>query len=822
VAGQPAGTVTLLFTDIEGSTRLLDELGAEAYREALAEHRRVLREAFERHGGYEVDYEGDAFFVAFAEASAAVAAATDGQAGLADAPIRVRIGLHTGTPLLDPPKYVGVDVHLAARIMAAAHGGQIVVSKTAAEHAGDGPAWTDLGEHRLKDFPEPVWLYQLGEGVWPPLRTISNTNLPRPASSFVGREREVGEIAALLTDGARLLTLMGPGGSGKTRLALEAAAELVPAFRNGVFWVGLASLRDPDLVLETVAQTLGAKHGVADHVGERELLLLLDNLEQVIDAAPALASLLGACRNLRLLVTSRELLRVRGEVEFAVPPLAEDEAVELFVRRSGLERDDTVAELCRRLDNLPLAVELAAARTAVLSPEQILDRLGERLDLLKAGRDADARQRTLRATIEWSHGLLTADEKALFARLAVFEGGCTLAVAEEVAEADLDTQQSLVDKSLVRHTGERFWMLETIRQYALERLEKSDDADALRARHCRYYLAWAEEAAPHLRGADQGEWLGRVDIERADLRAALAWSVRRQPELALRLGAALRRYWWARSLLVEGSSWLDRLVPLARSERGEPSVWIFVGAGALAREQGRWEEAAALHEEGLEIARALDAPRHVAGCEHELAIDLLVGGSDLARARRLFESSLAGRRETGDVVGVTQTLSGLSAVVQAEGDLLTARALLTESLELARELGAQESIAGLLCNLVLLALEGVEDLDIDWARACLRESLDLFRELGQPVFTGGSLEALAAVEHAAGNAPHAVLLLASAARMRESVGASLAPDELALHQRTSAALRSALGDAAYEDAWQAAGAMSPHAAIEAALQPLEG
>ncbi|MGH3136204.1 MAG: ATP-binding protein, partial [Gaiellaceae bacterium] len=428
----PSGTVTFLFTDVEGSTRLLHELGAEAYANALAEHRRAIREACARHDGTEVDTQGDAFFFAFPTAPGALSAAGDMTEALAAGVIQVRVGLHTGTPLLTEEGYVGDDVHFAARVAASGHGGQVLVSSSTATFlrpSGSEPqalSLLDLGEHRLKDIEQAVSIFQLGNGSFPPLKTISNTNLPRPASSFVGREDELAEVLERIEAGTRLLTLTGPGGTGKTRLALEAAATLVPAYTAGVFWVGLASLRDPALVSETIAQTLGAKDGLAEHIAERELLLLIDNLEQVIEAAPELSALLAACPNLALLVTSRELLRVSGEVEYAVPPLAEPEAVSLFCARSGLSPTEEISELCARLDSLPLAVELAAARTKALSPSQILERLSSRLDLLKGGRDADPRQQTLRATIEWSYELLTPEEQNLFARLSVFAGGCTL------------------------------------------------------------------------------------------------------------------------------------------------------------------------------------------------------------------------------------------------------------------------------------------------------------------------------------------------------------------------------------------------------------
>ena len=430
----PTGTVTFLFTDVEGSTRLLRELGEEAYAEALAEHRRIVREACVAADGVEVDTQGDAFFFAFPTAQGAVGAAQAMTEALAAGSIQLRIGLHTGTPLVTDEGYVGDDVHLAARVAAAGHGGQVVLSRATRAHL-DGVALTDLGEHRLKDIEGAVAIFQLGDLSFPPLKTISNTNLPRPASSFVGREQELEDVVARIEEGARLLTLTGPGGSGKTRLALEAASIMVPKYRAGVFWVGLAALRDPSLVIEQIAQTLGAKDELAAHIGEREMLLLIDNLEQVVEAAPELSRLLQACPNLNLLCTSRELLRVQGEVEYEVPPLASREAVSLFCERSRLEPSDEIAKLCARVDNLPLAVELAAARAKALSPAQILDRLTSSLDLLRGGRDADPRQQTLRATIGWSYDLLSEDEQRRFRTLSVFAGGCTLEAAEEVADA---------------------------------------------------------------------------------------------------------------------------------------------------------------------------------------------------------------------------------------------------------------------------------------------------------------------------------------------------------------------------------------------------
>ena len=537
----PDGRVTFLFTDIEGSTRLIEEFGEPRYEELLGLHRAALREAFFRHGGVEVDTQGDAFFYVFEDPGAALHAAAAGQAALAEGPIAVRMGAHTGEALRGESGYVGREVHRAARLAAAGHGGQVLVSATTAAIAS--AEMTALGEHRLKDFDEPIALFQLGALEFPPLKTISNTNLPRPASSFVGRGREVGDVLELVRAG-RLVTLTGPGGSGKTRLAIEAASELVGDFGAGVFWVPLATVREPGLVLATMAQTLGAKDGLETHIGERQLLLLLDNLEQVLAAAPELASLAERCPNLVFLVTSRERLRVRGESEYEVLPLEEPDAAALFSARAGTEPSDAVAELCARLDNMPLAVELAAARAKVLTPGQILERIAQRLDLFRGGRDSDPRQQTLRSTIEWSHELLDEDEQRLFRLLSVFDGGCTLEAAEQVVDADLDTLQSLVEKSLVRRTGDRFWLLETIREFALERLDESDDAESARQRHLAWLLSLVTDASSRLRSPEQEKWLDLLELERANIRTALDHA-RRSGSAAdeLRIAVALGDFW---------------------------------------------------------------------------------------------------------------------------------------------------------------------------------------------------------------------------------------------------------------------------------------
>jgi predicted ATPase len=739
----PSGTITFLFTDIEGSTRLLHELGADAYARALTEHRRVLRAAFAAHRGVEVDTQGDAFFVAFPSAPDAVAAAQAAQEALPPGPVRVRIGLHTGTPKLAEEGYVGADVHLGARIAAAGHGGQVLLSKATRELA-DGE-FADLGDHRLKDFTEPVWLFQLGSERFPPLKTISNTNLPRPASSFVGRERELAEVTSLLHD-ARLITLTGPGGSGKTRLAIEAAAGLVPEFKAGVFWVGLAALRDPALVTETIAQTLGAKDGLAEHIGERELLLLLDNLEQVVEAAPELAALVETCPNLELLVTSRELLRVRGELEYAVPPLTEPEAVELFCERAHAQADETIAELCRRLDNLPLAVELAAARARVLSPQQILDRLAQRLDLLKGGRDAEARQQTLRAAIEWSYDLLSAEEQELFRRMAVFAGGCTLEAAEQVAEADLDTLQSLVNKSLVRRTDERFWMLETIREFALDRLAESGEQDEVARAHANYFRALAERAETTGEASYAAGWLERLDGERDNFRAAIRWALDAgEPLLALRTVIALTGLWTVRGVYREWRSWLTEALDAAPEAPAELRATALRDLGATFFFTSDHEQATAVSERALELFRELGDTRAVASMLDRLAAPAGMTG-DHEKSRAFADESLALFRELGDRQGALYPLSKVAWDEWKRGDPEVGLVLAEEALALAREFGDTWWQAGLLPALAEMMRERGE---LERAVAAGGECVSLARELGDArtlLYGLGTLALLAAAD----------------------------------------------------------------------------
>lgn len=691
----PSGTVTFLFTDVEGSTKLLHALGAEAYAAALAEHRRLLRDAFVAHGGVEVDTQGDAFFIAFPTAPGALAAAREATAALADGPIRVRIGLHTGTPLVTDEGYVGPDVHRAARIAAAGHGGQVLVSAaSAALLDADGTALRDLGAHRLKDLTATERIYQLGEAAFPPLKTLHQTNLPVPATVFLGRATELAELAALLTrDDVRLVTLTGPGGTGKTRLALQATASAADAFPGGVWWVPLAPLRDPALVLPSTAAVLGASGDLADHIADTRLLLLLDNFEHLTAAAADLAPLLAACPNLTMLVTSREPLRLAGEHEYAVDPLTPPEAVELFMTRAlAAKRDFTatgeVAAICERLDRLPLAIELAAARIKLFSPAALLERLDQRLPLLAGGaRDLPEHQRTLRATIEWSHELLTADEQRLFRRLAVFRGGCTFEAGEAVADAGVDTLQGLVDKSLVRvRDGDRFWMLETIREFAVERLDASDEAEAVRDRHADHVAALAEMAYAE-RHTAEARWSAVLRAEADNIRAALDVLARRDPRGFAALAGAIAPYWHLFGLGPEAARHL--VGALGRhADRDAVRARALTHAALLlhiTNQAGSSDDARHTAAEALAIWRDLGDERGEAlALENRGFLHLTV--SDYGAARRDFEESLALREHAGaPLLEAQASASALCQLLVAGGDAAAAEPLAQRLYELGLE-----------------------------------------------------------------------------------------------------------------------------------------
>jgi predicted ATPase/class 3 adenylate cyclase len=911
----PTGTVSLLCTDIEGSTRLLQALG-ERYAEALAEHRRLLRTAFVEHCGCEVDTQGDAFFYAFPRAHDAVAGAVAAQRALTAHPwpeglaLRVRIGIHTGEPTATGEGYVGIDVHRAARVMSAGHGGQVLLTQSTRdllpEKLSDAVSLRDLGEHRLKDLTHPQRIYQLAipglENDFPALKTLEArpTNLPIQPTPLIGREQQMAEAVALVRqEGTRLVTLTGAGGTGKTRLSLQLAAELLADFEDGVFFVDLASITDPHLFIPTVAQTLSVRERAAeslsetlkDYLRDKTLLLVFDNFEQLLDAGPAVSALLAVAPNLKALITSRAPLHLSGEHEYSVPPLAVPdldapeppatlaayESVQLFLERARAvkpefeltsENAPAVAEICARLDGLPLAIELGAARVRILNPQALLGRLSQRLEVLTGGaRDAPARQRTLRDTIEWSYGLLDASEQRLFARLSVFLGGRTIDAAEAVCDptAELgatvfDGVASLVEKSLLRQdegsAGEpRFLMLETIREFALDRLERSGEGDLLRQRHAHYFVALAEEAEPEILGADQVLWLERLEAERDNFRAALGWLLERgESELALRLISSLRRAWVARGLVSETQKWLeaafepsaavapqveakaryglgrvalvqgdyDDAIPLLeRSARlfrelreAEGLVFSLADLGFIATAQGRHEDARRFADESLAEAKAAGNERTIAAALHSLACTRLDAG-EYGEARSLFEQSLALRRNLGDKRNIANSLGYLGSVALLEGDYDGATALLDESLALGRDLGNLLIVSAALANESLVALAAGH---AGRAATLCSEGLALAHELGDKRTTVECLHALAGIASVQGEPIRAALLSGAAESVHAAIKAPPSPAERMVSERFLPIARAAVDEESFSDGWAQGWRMSYDAAVAYALE----
>ena len=809
----PTGTVTFLFTDIEGSTRLLQELG-DRYAEVLAEHHRELRAVWLRHEGFEVDTQGDAFFVAFGRASDAVAAAADAQRALAGGPVRVRMGLHTGEPLRTGESYVGIDVHRAARIAAAGHGGQVLLSQATADLAGADAR--DLGLHRLKDLSAPERLFQLGVEDFPPLKTLHETNLPIPATPFLGREREIDQIAALLLrPDVRLVTLTGPGGSGKTRLALQAAAAAADHYDRGVWWVPLASIGDPALVESTASQALGSKDALSAAVGDKRLLLLLDNFEHLLDAAEGVGQAIASCPWLTVFVTSREPLHLDGEWEVAVDPLREREAVELFVQRAAAVRSDfaangEVAEICRQLDCLPLAIELAAARVKVLTLPALLERLEQRLPVLAGGsRSAPERQRTLRATIVWSHDLLMPAEQDLFARLALFAGGCTLEAAEEICGADLDGIASLVDKSLIRRSGARYWMLETIREFAADRLEELEDVAELRDRHAAWYVALGERARPELQARRGREWHDRLDAEHANLRAALEHLLASQDtESVLRLTGAVWMFWATRGHWTEGRRFLAAALALNGDVNPELLIDAYWGAAILAIWQGDVDEGEQWAMDLLELSRKEDLLRAEAVAVHTLAM----AAPDGDRARTLYEESLVLARRADDGWLVSAALNNLGGLYLREGDYERAIELFEESLAIGEARGDLDRRARGLTHLGK-AVRGLGDLA--GARAYFLSGLAAAGEIGLIDIELDAVWGLASLEAVAGDDVVAARLVGWVNEQIARLGATGGADDVVLEE----SLQDRLGPKRFSAELAAGAGLTREEAIDLAVRP---
>jgi predicted ATPase/class 3 adenylate cyclase len=823
MAELPMGTVTFLFTDIEGSTRLIQELG-DRYAPARDRHAEIVRRAIAAGGGVEVSTEGDSFFVVFPTPVGAVRAAVAAQRGLAshdwspDAPVPVRMGIHTGEGIPGGDNYVGLDVNRAARIASAAHGGQVIVSgatRGLVEHAlPDGVSLRDLGEHRLKDLDQPIRLHGLViDGLssdFPPPRTLDArpNNLPEQLTSFVGREEEMAAVQRLLGR-TRMLTLTGAGGTGKTRLALQIAAETLTEYRDGAFFVDLSSVIDTALVPSSLAQALGVPEeperpildAVKDHVRDKELLLVVDNFEQVAEAARVIEELLTGAPKLKVLATSRVVLSIRGEQEYEVPPLGQPdpaqspdvltlgrfEAVQLFTERAlavqpGFrvteENAPAVAQITARLDGLPLAIELAATRTKVLTPQQMLPRLEQSLSILTSGaRTLPERQRTLRGAIAWSHDLLDEAERALFARLAVFTGGWTLETAEAVSDPrdlgldPLEGLTSLVDKSLVRRTDPnghpRFAMLETIRDFALERLGADGDLEAVRRRHGEHFLDLALEAEPHLTADDQAEWLDRCEVEHPNIRAALRWAIEAgDAERAQEAAGALWRFWQQRGHLAEGRRWFEEILAMP-SGQGKTSARAkaLIAAGGIAWWQKDREGAGAFYEQAVPIERELGDPARIAEALYNLSF--VLAGEDIESAVRLLDESLELFRRAGDERGVAQAQAMLVIPDAEAGRWEAVLARLEEVVAIWRRMGDRLHLA---FDLVWLAFAHGRLGHREDARSTALESLDLFLEVDNQTGAGIALIDLAFLATWEGRHEDAIRLAGAFESVKERVG----------------------------------------------------
>jgi predicted ATPase/class 3 adenylate cyclase len=790
--GLPSGTLTFLFTDIEGSTKLLNELGTDRYHEVLATHTQTLRAAFA--AGTEVRIEGDALFVVFDSAAAAIRATAAAQHALAttqfphDAVVRVRMGMHTGqgTPASREAgaDYVGIDVHRAARIANIAHGGQVLLSGATAmlagQDLGDGIALRDLGEHRLKDLAQAERVYQLViaglANDFPPVRSLDRTpnNFPTQVTTFIGRAPEIRDGLRLL-DGTRLLTLTGPGGTGKTRLSLQIAAESASRFPDGAFWVALAPISDPDLVPSTIAHALGVHIGgkedplqrVLEHVRGKRLLLVLDNFEQILPAASSVSALLASGPDLKVIASSRAPLRISGEQEFPVPPLelpdperlpslealAQSDAVRLFIERARAVKPDfmvtaenapAVAEICYRLDGLPLAIELAAARVKLLSPQAMLPRLKKGLDLLATSSpDRTDRQRTLRGAIAWSYDLLDDGLKRLFARSGVFIGGAMLeqleavcGPASEIGGEVLDRLAELLDNSLTRQleaAGEpRFRMLVTIRDFAMEKLDATDEAHAIRQRHLEAFLALAEKAGAQVQGNEQRRWLDLLELEHDNMRAALEHAIARASvDEASRLVFSLWRFWQVRGYIREGITWAQRVLALPPSD-ARLRLRALEAAGGLTYWFGDLEGTERYYLEAYERAAALGDEPERAKAAYNLSFAYLLNESKHDRAKELLEEALTILRKYDDRGAIGRAAWALGAVYgegwnRTREDYLKSRQLAQEALGQHRLLGNRFDIAWDLHSTGLAALHLGE---FDDARRDFSEALQMFVDAG--------------------------------------------------------------------------------------------
>jgi predicted ATPase/class 3 adenylate cyclase len=813
----PSGTVTLVFTDIERSTKLLHDHGAEAYAEVLAEHRRLVREAFGRHGGIEVDSQGDAFFFVFRTPRDALEAASEGLIASKGGEVQVRIGIHTGTPLLTSEGYVGTDVHRASRIADAGHGGQVLVSATTATLVeADGFELLDLGKHRLKDLARPERLFQYGSGTFPPIRSLSPSNLPVPTTAFLGRQAELEHVKGILADrNVRVVTLTGPGGIGKTRLALQAARESSERFPDGRWWVPLGPLSDPQLFLSALAaalapdeprEALAASDPIA-RLGTGSSLVLLDNAEHLLPSlAEELAPVIGAAEATTFLVTSRAPLHLESEFEYPVPAMSHEDATSFFLSRAkaagvDLEPSAALSRLCERLDHLPLAMQLTAAQLKVFTVEQLTDRLSHILDV-QGQRDVDPRHRTLRATIEWSHSLLSPQEQRAFRRISVFPAGATAGALEEIAETDLDTLFGLLDASLLRRRDDaaepRFSMLETIREFARERLEEADEVQLVRTRHAGFYRAFASRAGRAIDGGTE-DWLGVLDVEVENMRATLSWFLEEEDfEAAQDVAGSIGRYWVERGSLAELRSLLDR--SLSGGPRHGPA---FVGAinrlSSAVYLQGEYELARATAQEALTAARDVGDPMRIQYALTNLAnaleaMDLLDEAWPIEEEVLRICRDL--RAEHPRLLTIALINVSYSALIR--GWYEDAVGYSEEAISVARKLGDPWSEGVARCNLAEASLRLGR---IDHAADQVMDAIATAVGVSDRLLQADCLEVLAAVEVERGNHRSAARLLGTSEALRQVLGYQLQPAERALRQDTLAKIRAEIAESEFTSAW---------------------
>lgn len=764
--GEP---VTLLFTDVVGSTAMLDRLG-DAYADLLGDHHRLMREAITATGGREVDTAGDSFFVAFPSATAAVECARETQLMFAEhawpggGVVLVRMGIHAGHPLVRDRKYVGMDVHRAARVMSVAHGGQVLLTDAARRALDTQTRLRDLGYHRLKDLPEHEHLFQLVDprlpDGFPPLRSLNRSNLPVAANPLVGRSTEMATALELLRRSeVRLLTLLGAGGVGKTRLALEIASEASTQYQHGVWVVALGAIRDPELVVPEICRVLQVEappgepleKSLHESLSDRDVMLVLDNFEHLIAAAGVVSELLAATRNVDVLATSREPLRVRGEHRLEVPPLPLAEASELFRQRAtairpGVKLVDgehaAVERVCDRLDGLPLALELAAARIAILSPSALESRLADLSNLPEGARDLPERQRTLRATFEWSYHLLNRDERRLLQFLAPFVGGARIDSAESVAAdgAAIEALASLRDKSLLRVREDadaepRFWMLETIRAFATDCATAEGVSAVAAERHSEHFVALAEEAATGLRRADAGVWLERLDSEYPNLRAALDYLAQQAPQRAIQMAGTLAEYWLIRGYTTEAHNRFSSLLTEIASD-ASVSAQALAGAARIAFALGEAGQAEPRLQRAAEIARQAGDTRQAAECLSILAAVRTSLGHPEARVDAGHREAIEAARTSGDDWTLSVALANCATAFHIRGDVQQARPAYEEALIVTRRVGAPRGIAVTACNLAEILLDHEE---FDQAAVLIDEALEKAREINYRAIIASAL-----------------------------------------------------------------------------------